>query len=322
MAIIVGSGDYKYRIIEDWAKLPDGWSFKEVGAVGCDKQRQRLCLQSRRAPDDGVRPRRQFPALLGRGAVSAGARRPYGARRFDLPDRRRRPSSSANAGSRRQGAAGARRARQARALYVAASRFTAAPTPRSSPKGDIYVSDGYGNSRVHKYSPDGKLLMSWGEPGTDAGRVQHRPQHLHRRRRLGLCRRPREPPHPGVRRQRQVRGAVEQPAPAVRDVHGLCPPPGLLYRRIGPGAVGQPRRPQSRAAGQHRRQQGQSACRALATGMPAPRRPRFSGRTAWPSTCAAISMSARCRGRNGRNSIPDKPRPDYIRSLQKYERVR
>ena len=38
-----------------------------------------------------------------------------------------------------------------------------------SPKGDIYVSDGYGNARVHKYSPDGKLLMSWGEPGTDPG---------------------------------------------------------------------------------------------------------------------------------------------------------
>jgi DNA-binding beta-propeller fold protein YncE len=38
-----------------------------------------------------------------------------------------------------------------------------------SPRGDIYVSDGYGNSRVHKYSPDGKLLMSWGEPGTDPG---------------------------------------------------------------------------------------------------------------------------------------------------------
>ena len=36
MATIVGSGDYKYRIIEDWAKLPDGWSFKEVAAVGVD----------------------------------------------------------------------------------------------------------------------------------------------------------------------------------------------------------------------------------------------------------------------------------------------
>jgi DNA-binding beta-propeller fold protein YncE len=38
-----------------------------------------------------------------------------------------------------------------------------------SPKNEIYVSDGYGNSRVHKYSPDGKLLFSWGGPGTDPG---------------------------------------------------------------------------------------------------------------------------------------------------------
>ena len=38
-----------------------------------------------------------------------------------------------------------------------------------SPSGDIYVSDGYQNARVHKYSPDGKLLLSWGEPGTDPG---------------------------------------------------------------------------------------------------------------------------------------------------------
>jgi DNA-binding beta-propeller fold protein YncE len=38
-----------------------------------------------------------------------------------------------------------------------------------SPKGEIYVSDGYGNARVHKYSPDGRLLLSWGEPGSDPG---------------------------------------------------------------------------------------------------------------------------------------------------------
>ena len=35
--------------------------------------------------------------------------------------------------------------------------------------GDIYISDGYGNSRVHKYDPKGRLLFSWGEPGTDPG---------------------------------------------------------------------------------------------------------------------------------------------------------
>ena len=38
-----------------------------------------------------------------------------------------------------------------------------------SPKGEIYVSDGYGNARVHKYAPDGKCLMSWGESGTEPG---------------------------------------------------------------------------------------------------------------------------------------------------------
>ena len=38
-----------------------------------------------------------------------------------------------------------------------------------SPQGDIYVSDGYCNARVHKYTPNGKLLMSWGEPGSDPG---------------------------------------------------------------------------------------------------------------------------------------------------------
>ena len=31
--------------------------------------------------------------------------------------------------------------------------------------GDLYISDGYGNSRVHKFSADGKLQFSWGEPG-------------------------------------------------------------------------------------------------------------------------------------------------------------
>jgi DNA-binding beta-propeller fold protein YncE len=35
--------------------------------------------------------------------------------------------------------------------------------------GNLYVADGYGNARVHKYSPDGKLLFSWGQSGSDPG---------------------------------------------------------------------------------------------------------------------------------------------------------
>lgn len=44
-----------------------------------------------------------------------------------------------------------------------------------SPSGEIYVSDGYGNARVHKFTPQGSLLFSWGEPGTGPGqfRIPH-----------------------------------------------------------------------------------------------------------------------------------------------------
>jgi DNA-binding beta-propeller fold protein YncE len=37
------------------------------------------------------------------------------------------------------------------------------------PKGDLYVSDGYGNCRVHRFSPSGELRQSWGVPGTGPG---------------------------------------------------------------------------------------------------------------------------------------------------------
>jgi sugar lactone lactonase YvrE len=34
-----------------------------------------------------------------------------------------------------------------------------------SPSGDIFISDGYGQQRVHKFSPEGHLLHSWGTKG-------------------------------------------------------------------------------------------------------------------------------------------------------------
>jgi hypothetical protein len=35
--------------------------------------------------------------------------------------------------------------------------------------GELYVCDGYGNARVHRFTADGKLIQSWGEPGTGPG---------------------------------------------------------------------------------------------------------------------------------------------------------
>lgn len=38
-----------------------------------------------------------------------------------------------------------------------------------APNGEIYVSDGYGNARVHRFTMEGKLIRSWGVPGTGPG---------------------------------------------------------------------------------------------------------------------------------------------------------
>ena len=38
-----------------------------------------------------------------------------------------------------------------------------------APSGDLYVSDGYGNCRVHQFSPTGQLKRSWGVPGAGPG---------------------------------------------------------------------------------------------------------------------------------------------------------
>jgi hypothetical protein len=75
VSMIVGSGHFKYRVNAEWAKLPDGWSFKEVATVGVDSQ-DRVYVFNR-----GEHPMMVFDR---EGNF-------YGARRYDLPDRRWRP---------------------------------------------------------------------------------------------------------------------------------------------------------------------------------------------------------------------------------------
>ena len=55
-----------------------------------------------------------------------------------------------------------------------AERFSGEPFNRPTDvaiasDGSLYISDGYGNARVHHYSADGELLNSWGSPGIDRG---------------------------------------------------------------------------------------------------------------------------------------------------------
>ena len=38
-----------------------------------------------------------------------------------------------------------------------------------APSGEIFIADGYANCQVHRFSPEGEHLLSWGEPGAGPG---------------------------------------------------------------------------------------------------------------------------------------------------------
>lgn len=56
-----------------------------------------------------------------------------------------------------------------RTIVRAAGPFHYPTNLAISPEGNLYVSDGYGNARVHVFAPDGQLVASWGEPGRGPG---------------------------------------------------------------------------------------------------------------------------------------------------------
>jgi streptogramin lyase len=56
-----------------------------------------------------------------------------------------------------------------RTISKAGPPFNAPTNIALSPSNDLYVTDGYGNARVHHFSEDGTLLESWGGPGRGPG---------------------------------------------------------------------------------------------------------------------------------------------------------
>src|SRR6202521_1348174 len=167
MAIIVGTGEFKYRIVEDWAKMPDGWSFKEVGAVGVDAKDNVYVFNRGEHPVMVFDREGKFLRSWGEGQYP----RAHGVHMgpddsiylTDDGGHFMRKCSLDGKVLLELGIPGKP------APYMSGEPFHRCTHTALSPTGEIYVSDGYGNARVHKYTPAGKLLMSWGGPGTDPG---------------------------------------------------------------------------------------------------------------------------------------------------------
>jgi sugar lactone lactonase YvrE len=47
-----------------------------------------------------------------------------------------------------------------------------------APSGELYVTDGYRNSRVHRFAANGQLISSWGDPGKGGPNQFHLPHSL------------------------------------------------------------------------------------------------------------------------------------------------
>jgi hypothetical protein len=165
--VILGEGEFAYAVEAEWGRLPAGWRLGEVAAVGVDS-RDRVYVFNR-GPHPMVVFDRQGNFLRSFGEDIF--RRPHGLHVApddtlyctDEGDHTVRHCTGEGKVLLEIGVAG----RPAPAY--SGDPFHRCTHTALSPEGDIYVSDGYGNARIHKYAPDGRLLFSWGGPGTDPG---------------------------------------------------------------------------------------------------------------------------------------------------------
>ena len=168
MAVVLGTDGYRYEVNDGWAKLPPGMEFNaDVAAVGVDKHdnvyafnrgKHPMCVFDRegnllRTWGEGIYPRAHGVFMAPDDTIWLTDDGDHTVRQCTLDGKILLTI----------GVPGKP------APYMSGDPFHRCTHTAMSPQGDLYVSDGYGNSRVHKYSPDGKSLFSWGSPGTDPG---------------------------------------------------------------------------------------------------------------------------------------------------------
>jgi len=167
MSLILGDGDYRYRVAEDWAKLPDGWEFRDVAGVAVDSKDQVYVFNRSEHPMMVFDREGNFLRAWGEGIFNRAHGLHVGPDDAlyctDDGDHTVRKCTTEGKVLLEIGIPGKP------APYISGEPFHRCTHTALSPDNHIFVSDGYGNARVHKYTPDGKLVMSWGGPGSDPG---------------------------------------------------------------------------------------------------------------------------------------------------------
>jgi hypothetical protein len=172
----VGAGEYRYEPVRDFFKLPAGQSFGMISRVAADAQ-DRIYVFQRQDPPVVVFERDgTYVGAWGSGAVTD----PHGLKIVDdavyTTDRSDSVAKSFTLDGKPILELGTRGQHSDTGcegppwLAVrAAGPFNHPTEMMAHPNGDIYVTDGYRNARVHRFAPDGRLKASWGMPGSGEG---------------------------------------------------------------------------------------------------------------------------------------------------------
>ena len=179
----VGSGSFVYQEVKDWAKFPDGWTAEDAPGVAVDSA-DRVHVLVRKKDGLLVFDRDgQFRKSWGEDLFG----RPHGL--FIDPDNyvyvvddwghsifKFTPDGDLMMTiETKDHPADTGYIRGKKSVERAGPPFNEPTGCALAPEGELYVTDGYGNARVHKFTPDGQLLFSWGEPGNRPG--QFNPPH-------------------------------------------------------------------------------------------------------------------------------------------------
>ena len=179
----VGTGKHKYELLENWANLPDGWVLGQTAIVTDSQDRVYLFNRSDHPlivlDRDG-----NYLTSWGEGVLTDA----HGMF-IDAEDNLYLPVKNNHVvlkytrdgnllltlGSRDQPSDTGWSGNYSEPAVRAAGPFNRPSEVGLDPQGTMYISDGYGNSRVHKFSAAGELLFSWGSPGKTAPGEFHVP---------------------------------------------------------------------------------------------------------------------------------------------------
>ena len=170
MPEVYGIGDFRYNFVENWAKLPSGMTFKECPGVAVDSQDNVYVLTRGEHPIIVFDREGNFIRTFGEGMFSANRTHGLFIAHDDsilAADDGIHTIQKFNREGDKLMEIGERNAPAPRWSGQPFNRPTSAAIMPSN--GDVYVSDGYGNSRIHVYTGSGEYKFSWGSSGIDAG---------------------------------------------------------------------------------------------------------------------------------------------------------